>query len=483
MKRISFFCALLSICFLFSSCGIIVIPGKDGTSPSQTTDETKLGMPEETYTPHDYPLYVETDGEGISQEQLDTLPKMDFNGMSLFFATSDVTGDLFNDESGCYKTAVERRNQMVASAYNAKIAIVRETSAQIWIEIRTAELSGSYYADFAVLPAFEMGAYHASDLLLNLNSLPYVDFAQPYYLTSAIEQMTVGGKVYGAVGNATVSPSHYGCLYVNQTLLAKEGKTVDYAALHEGNFTWETFLQDLRTLSEDVVPFVSAYSAADTMRYTHGSIGQTFLLPDGAGSLQPNVNTVNTLSFVDTLKALAGCWEQNYTTADAERLTGFDIFKKGYSVYAFGELGHIEDLRDCGFTFEVLPLPKQSADQAYSTPVTDNAPVITALTSTSNIDVMGYILEAVNAASYGYVTKAYYDYIQRDCITGVHTLDMVDLICENPLYDFVTMFSARSSALSEGTFHALYNAVNGSREASYYLTRYESGLRRYLSSF
>lgn len=481
MKAFRLTACLLAAVLLLSSCGIIVINRGEETmsAPEAETDFPPLT---DTYKPDTYPLATETDGEGISRDRLGALPDQDFDGLTVFFTVSEETGHIFNDEDELYRPAVLMRNELVNEKYNTKIITQRKSAALLLTEVKAADRSGDFYSDFALIRGGNLGSYITEAYLHNLKSLPFTDYEAEYYRQSAMDQLTVDGVIYGAVGDAVEQIEHYACLYVNKSYGESLGYFPDYRAVYEGAFTWESFLISLSELPEETVRFVSSLDEEATTALSYFTTCGTYLSENAKGKLRLACETEASATLIDALKTLFVLDTTEWSAQDdeTEPLTGFDIFAQGEALYAFGTLGQMELLENAGFVWEVLPLPKVTADMPYCTAVTRDAPVIVALASSQNIDTMGYILEAVNAASYGYITYSFYTDAMQRLITGVHTLDMLDIIRENPIYDIGYLLGEDAKAVREGTYGALYAAVEGSKSFSSYLSKKESALNKYL---
>ena len=498
MRKNKVLAFLLSSLLLLSSCGIITINrGKEETNESTSDTDPDITSP--IYESKEYPIVSETDGESLSREKLSALPDMDFEGISVFFAAAAETGDLFNEEAGIYAQSVLLRNQMVNKKYNTKIILLRKSTEELLSDVKAAEKSGDYFADFAVIRSAEVGNYATSGYLRNLKSLPYFDPAAESYHAEAMEQLTIGGSVYGAVGYATDQIESYACLYFNKTLAGSVGIELDYNQVYSGALTWEKLLETIKLSPEGTVPLVSGFDDDETAILSFFSTGQTFLSKEN-GSFQVSCDTEQTETLIGLLRELLSLKTDSITkeipavpdsgdageTSGNETVTleGMDIFTDGSSLFCFGTLGMMQELETCGFRWEALPLPKVSEqDEEYSTYVTGDAPVITALSTSNNIDIMGYILQALNTASEGYLKYEFYRDAMKNSITGVNTLDMIDLICENPVYDFSRMFGESSKALRNGTYNAFVSAVEGTRDFSYYLSKHKKALNSYLNSF
>ncbi len=495
MKAFRLAVCLLAAVLLLSSCGIIVINRGEETKPVTTGTETDFPPLTDTYDSKDYPLVSETDGEAASRDRLDALPTVDLDGLTVFFTVSQETAAVFDEEDDLYRTAVLKRNDMVNKKYNVQIITARMNAAALLDGVAKADKAGDFFSDFAVIRSGDLAGYLTGEYLLNLKSLPFADYSASYYNQAAMEQMTVGGVIYGAAGDATEQIETYGCLYFNKTLAKELGMACPYDAVYDGSFTWESFLASLTVLNDETVRFVSICDDETTAALSFVSSGGHFLAANSKKQLRLACETDEAEAMIDYLKALfamdtksisvtvtppAGTGDETSATAETEELTGFGIFEAGKALYAFGAVGQMESLENAGFVWEVLPMPKMSEEQSYHTPMTADAPIIVALASSQNLDTMGYMLQAVNAASCGYLTHEFYTDAMQRLITGVNTLDMLDIIRENPTYDIAFMLGEDVKAVRTGTYGAFLEAIEGKKSLSSYLDKKESGLNKYL---
>lgn len=482
MKGIRWLTLLLASVLCFSGCGIVIINREEETTTAVTTPEGTTA-PVQTYLPPDYPEVSVTDGEQISADRLAALPSYDFDGRSVYFAVATEVGDVFNDETGIYIDAVTLRNEMLKEKYNATVYMAYQNADLLYQAIGVADKAGEYYADYAVLRASDIGLYHAKGYLRNMTSVNHLDFSQPYYDAAAMEQLMMGGVIFGAVGDATESIENYACLYYNRTLGEAMGLSLDYKAIREGEFTWESLLAQLKMAAsaKGGEVFTSSFDATGIVTASFASTGQNYLRIEGVFGHEAGFVTETTETLIGYLKELMPL-NASAKASDQEASDVFDLFSSGGALYAMGSLGDMKRLANCGFSWEVLPMPKMNEEDPYTTSVAGDAPVITVLTTSRDIDTIGHILQGLNAASCGYVTQAYYNDVMKNVISGVYTLDMLDLICENPIYDFCLMFGSSSKALREGTYEVLLSAVEGSRTLSYYASRKSAALNWYLDA-
>ena len=339
-----------------------------------------------------------------------------------------------------------------------------------------ADKSGDFFADFAVLPSHDFGGYLTGDYLLNLRSLPFTDYTAPYFDRQAMSQFTFRGVMYAAVGEATVQPEDDLCLFFNRDLAETTGFRFDSESVEWGTFTWDLLLTALSAATDPedgtYVRFVSRFDAPLTAAFACSSAGVTFLAPDANGLLRQSVNTDAGRAMLETMKSFL----PHLTVPEEDP---FAVFAGGRALLAIGTLSDVEKLGTAGFRWELLPFPKAVETAEYVTPVTTNAPVVTALSSSVNIDITGYVLQAVNAASAGRFLPVYEAILLRDYVTEAKTLDRIDLICHRTAADTALSFGS-VKAVREGTYQAFYEAALGTKTLAKALSAKKKALTQYL---
>ena len=489
-KRVMAQLAVL-LALALSSCGIITINKPGQTTDSSGTTESDITVP--TWESKDYPTMPEEDYSGMAKKKTESLPSADLSGRSVIFAAASETGDIFNPESEIYSQAALYRDSLVSEKYNAKVINLFLPAEQLYSNVRAADKSGDYYADFAVIRSGDVPAYHSGRYLRNLKSLLFTELDDECYDTRATAQLTVGGVIIGTAGWAVRQPENYGCLYMNLTLGEKYGIKPDYGILTSGGFTWDVLFESMKLMPEDGIRFVSDGDVSSLVTGLFFSTGQNYLSnSDGYALACRNDITEKFVSDMKTLlSARTESIKKNITVADESgnesdkevTLAGTDIFLTGEALVLSGTLGTMKTIKDCGFMWEALPLPKTDENQEnYGTPLSTDAPIITALESAENLETSGYLLRAMNTASYGHIEYCFFAEAESEYITGVHTLDMMELICQNPVYDHAVMFGASSRNLRNGTYNAVVSAVTGTKSLSKCLDAVKASLNAYIRS-
>lgn len=491
MKFFKLFILLMSLSVALSSCGIIII--------NRTGDETQAAESEReeiTYIPETrYPIKDEPDYEADASERVNALPDMDFGGLSVLIAVAEETGDFFSDVEGGYVSSALKRNTLIADKYNTLIVTDIKDSATLLNEVAASDKSNDFYADFAVIRSADIGAYYDEGYLQNLLALSYIDLDKEYFNADGIDQMTLGGVIYGAVGSMTEAPENFACLFFNKTLGKSLGVTADYSSVYNHTFTWDKLLTQLASVDTVTPALTSSYGIDRLSRLSFLSAGQNYLGRDGDGDFVSVFNNGTTESIIDIMKTAKDVITDKYVmtapsvdengseTATEVMIEDFDIFSSGNALYSFGYLSDMSKIANCGFDFEVLPLPKLTEDGEYRAAMGPDAPVVTVLNTSPNIDTNGYILQALGAASYEYMYSSYVRHVLNSYATGIYTADMIDLITENPIYDHAEMFGSEYSRLRNGTYVCLTDAVESTKnDLEYYVKKSKTNLNKYLNA-
>lgn len=485
MKVFRLTACLLAALLLLSSCGIVIINRGEEPGPA-TESETDFPPLTDSYESKDYPVVTEPDWVAEAEKWLGDLRSANFNGTTVFFLVAEGTGFTFDEEDDLYRAAVLKRNELVNKKYNVQIITERKNASTLLSEVKKADRAGDFYSDFVVIRSGDMSAYLEGGYLLNLKSLPYADYGAPYFDHKGMDQLTVGDAVYGAVGAATAQIESYACLYFNKSYAEELGVSCPYKEVYDGTFTWDRFLDSLEDLPKGTTRFVSAFEENKTAAMSYFSSGERFLTCYNLNQPRLSCDTKTAKTMISHVKKLFSLDTAKLTLEEQDgesekTLKGFDIFKEGKALYALGSVADMESLQNAGFSWEVLPLPKLSEKKAFYTPMTADAPVIAALATSQRLELMGHVLQAINAASCDNMAYEFYKDAMQRLITGTNTLDMLDFIRETPVYDLAFMLGEDVKAVRAGTYDALRDAAKGKQPFSYYLDSKKTALNNYFS--
>ena len=472
---------------ILTSCGLIVVNDGKGGTVSGTTSE-------ETYKPNDYDTKPIPNYEDEAKALLNELPDMDLEGHTVIIATDSGSSAIFSDDEGPYVSAVLKRNALIADKYNAVVSSNKDTTAALFQNAKTSYLNGNFYADFALIKGGELGAYYGANSIQNYKLLTYSDFSAPYFNQQAIDQLTLGGVIYGVVGSMTEAPEGYGCLFFNKELGRELGVNIDYASVYNHSFTWDKLFEQMGAADTENAILTASYDDRTLSHTLLLTAGQTFLSRNGSGNLVSNFNTDLSKTVINNLKKLLPYRKASMTVTNTvtgedgsektekTTLKDLDIFIKGKALFSFGRVSDMTKVANCGFEWEILPIPLLSEGASYTAAATDTAPVLVMLKSSKSIEQNGYILQALGAASYKHIQVSYIKYAMQSYASSYYTFDMLELLIESPIYDHATIFAGNYSQLRNGTYVTFHNAVTGKNSLSSYINKTKNELQKYLNA-
>lgn len=468
------------------------------TAPADTaplTDTAPVTQPPETET--DAPI-PEADGETLAREALSALRRDDLDGMNILIAAADesaVFGDFFTGENAA-GTALpaERaaRTRLVEERYNVRILSYAYEKEALFQEIKNANLSDvPYIADFYAIPYDQVGRFHANGLLLNLRTLPFTDFEADYFDHKAMNALSAGHGIWGAVGDYTFSPENAYAIYFNKAMNSALGLPTPYTQVNDGSWTWEVLFENAkaaRTSADgDNAVFgdnlaVLGVERCAPMFTDAASLGMTVSGADKTPTFSPDIDRMSAVASL--LKAgLTGSGTAP-TASDYTDVLPDDaaLFINGNMLYYCGTLSHMATWADTAMAWGIVPLPKADAAQrSYSTYVGETA-VLCAASTNAALEETGTILQALFAASSHTYPDLYLDEALKYYVRDTATVEMLDLICTSMRYDFTSMFTSGYSNLRYASSYAISSAVTNNYSVKTVCNNYRSAAEKELAA-
>lgn len=446
-----------------SSCGLIVFNGNDNLASDtlNETGETTAALNESNTT--SVHITEVPDPEAVIKERLSALPVRDMSEVSVIIAAADAS-PLFADSTDTPDTVSRQDSKRaVEEKYNTSVIEITTSPEELFEAAREAYNADMYYADLLAIPQSMLGQYFSAGILSNLRSLPYVNLDAPYYNQSVTSASVAGNGVYAVSGVASFNPAHLSCVYFNRGMVEQFVGEDLYALVNDGKWTWDKFAE-----------FAKTVDSVDSI-HGHGSTFELYDFIDVAASSQGIPYISNTEGVVPTVTYLATPASSNakeivsnlrsllYSDGSFVKTKGSalrDIFTEDKLMFMTDGVYAAELMADSVADWGMLPLPKfDEAQKEYISPMLDESPVFCVLKNTPKYETSGLILEALNIASYEYVTESYInrhiDYILRD--DG--SIHMLELICNTAWTDFAHMYASGIQNLESATYGAIYKAV------------------------
>ena len=457
-------CSLLLV-----SCGSGSTAQKDESSPPDSEESTTVAAP--------------------------AVPVRDFGGKTFTFLTryntdgwdwnvEDIMSDGENGEP--VNDAVYRRNSAIEDRYNCKIAEVRTgtASGDGGLKKSVAANDGAY--DTAVMSARDLFALGLEGLLIDLKTLPDIDLTQSYWNPELCDQLSLGGKLWYAMGDLSASDNRsVRCLYFNKDLIEKYSLGDPYSLVKSGDWTVDKFLEMVQTGLVDLNGDGKYTDEDQWGLFVQPSIGSNLFYASGKKFVSKDSNDllVSELGTGNALDVMSSIAEKVTKAKDSmnisyEYQTMIPLFAEGHSLFYSEVSLFIERFRQYDFEVGMLPMPKFDSEQENYCQYTDgfclNLAAIPIDCQTVNDTAL--LIEAMSAESVDTLTKAYYDI----CLTGKSIRDeesaeMLDIIFGNYVIDYADL---AASDRMEG----LGSALAGEKEVASTVAKVSTNLQKKLDS-
>ena len=457
------------------------------TVETETAPVTELPITESQSASETEPVDTAASGK----EALAALRRADLDGMNILIAAADesaVFGDFYDGEnagSTVLPATRTERTRMVEERYNVRILNYVFEKEALFEEIKRANLSDvPYVADFYALPYDQIGRYFANGLLLNLRTLPFTDFSASYYDKTAMNALSAGYGVWGAVGDYTFSPENAYAVYFNKDMNKSLSLESPYRQVMDGDWTWDAFFASAKTARASLdgdgnevwgdnlggldLSFCEAM-VTDAAMLTYTSAGA-----DRTPSVSADTDRVSAIASM-----LKSCVYNSVTAPGKAAYTDAvpddeALFLNGGMLYYCGTLSYLPAWADSAVPWGIVPLPKADASQrSYSTYVGETA-VMTVASTNGALEATGTILQALFAASSDAYPDAYLDEALRYYVRDSETVEMLDLICGSMRYDFTSMFVSGFTYLRYATTYTMHSAIVQNYSVSTVYNNYRS---------
>lgn len=422
-------------------------------------------------------------------DYLDTLPQTKFNGqtyrmLGVDFATrrnfpnEEEIGDTVND-------ALYKRNSTISERYD--VTIESFTTDDVKATARQTVLANDNEYDILIGDIADiMVSMMREKLLLDINSLPYIDTDAAWWSADMAENTTIDGKQYITIGD--ISPMKYYAPYVmafNQRL-ADEYTNVDIPeTVIAGKWTNDLLYSMIKDINNDLDGDGDidnddfhgyAHVESDITAFSHfAGSGQRLSSIDKNGQVTIELSNETAIDLISQLNRLLSL-TSGIAPSGGDSNPTVSMFKEGRALF-FGNSYSliIATFRDMEDDFGVIPVPKYDEQQeSYHSYVNTYAYCGVAFPITvENRELVGLISEAMCYTSYRYVRDALYETtmkvkISRDDSNG----QILDMIFDNTYIDLNGMFnfggstSVLANAINKGTeFVSSYAALEEKIEA------------------
>ena len=453
MKTITKIMSLLLAMLMLTS--VVACGGKETSDPQNNGDVTTAATTnaaaadttsatEATTEAPKYPALPEKDMQGYELRFLnydDSYLTWSINQLD----ANEVTADLLSD-------AIYERNTRIEEAYNCVISEVLVGRPDEVLGGLVA--SGDVGAEVVLLYDEKIAGHYTSGRLLTWDNLSYIDYEQPYWSYDATQTFNVGGKIFAATGDFSLSMSTRSfVLMYNKDLYSELGLKEDlYQLARDGKWTMEKMV----TVSESAVADLNGdgvMNAADDRFGSTGSIklyfgslvtgaGVKYVERDAEGGLK-----LATIGNEYAINVMSDILAKHNNTPNAFLIQTSDInssgsastmFRNGQTIFQGCAMKTVTNYRDMESDFGILPFPKYSEEQESYHALTSGGAMATlpVTLQESDYENVGLILEAMSRDSYESVVPTYKEIaLKSKYARDEGSADMLDIIFSSATYD------------------------------------------------
>ena len=292
------------------------------------------------------------------------------------------------------------------------------------------------------------------------DDIPYVDLDKDYWDHSIVNDLSIENQVFMLTGDiSTMDNQATWIMMFNKELIDKYGLEKQYSYALGGRWTIDVLADMVKGVTMDingdgVMDKTDQYGLATTADTVYGlfySCGNSLVTKNSDDqpvfALDENHLSVVFEKTIDILS------DENTLVSDriknsSDVITDIRVaFTETRSLFYCEVMFHVANLRQMENDFGIIPMPKYDENQEnYITFVNPAGDLLTVPRTNTDVEFTGTLLEAYAAASYQYMTPAYYDIT----LVGKYARDeeskeMLDILLVNRTYDLWLIYGWGSS--------------------------------------
>lgn len=445
---------ILSSLITAASCGSE--PPDDNMSlTDESTDESSA--PEETTISDSLPSDLDFGGETFTMLVNGSV------GAPEFFV-DEQDGDVVND-------AIYNRNARVSERLNVNFKFIEEPGAFNERKTFAQRVSQSVLANDSTYDAvagysMAIASLAADNMLIDLNSMEYIDLAKPWWSQNLMSQSSVNGKLYFASGDISTTLTYMMyAMYFNKNIMAANNIEEPYDLVLDGKWTLDKLLelstgvyQDLngdgqKKVDDDLFGLETYAVYVDPYFYSCG-LRTTELDADGVPQISTLFGSEQTQALIEKLVnaffATNDCVISGYDSKELYKYFEQNRFMFSARAVQYG----VTNLRNADFEYGILPMPKwDEAQEDYYTIASFPYSLYCIPLDAKDSDMSSAVLEALASESSKLITPAVFEVALKVKYSSDDKMaQMYDIIRASMTYDFGRVFTDNLDSLTYSMF-------------------------------
>ncbi|MCQ2426687.1 MAG: hypothetical protein MJ070_11190 [Lachnospiraceae bacterium] len=416
-------------------------PGTETKSPSETE-------PEDTRVTSDLPdMNLEGYEFTVMQWYVTAWP----DRMNKDLVADETTGDPIND-------AVYSRNARLAEKYNFTIAMDNYINNEVIAMIRSAVSTGDDMFDMVSARVNDVPPVLLEGSFLDFEtSFKYINLDKPYWDQSVRNSLSFANRVYLMSSSMCLSDQDATSAVAFNKQYAKDYNMPDfYDIVRKGQWTFEKIYESMTAFDgdtngdgkmnpdDDIFGFLGG---DDVMMSFFFGGGGTFTEKDEDDLPEFNFAAESNYDIVDSVLDIMydDSFLNHHAISNVDDGYYRSLFIDGHGLFFWMRMDDVITMRgEEAIDFGILPVPKFNEEQEnYLSLISQHTSgLMSVLTCEQNTDFVGFCLEAISAASYYDLQKAYYDVtLKTKSARDDESQDMLDLIFSHRILDIGEIFN------------------------------------------
>ena len=441
----------LLLASLFLAASLTACSETKENGGASTPDQTAVSTPSadaETEPPEEEPAVPEPDIPADADWGGEDFTII-YPGWSLYefyLHADELNGDVMND-------ALFNRTAAVNERINVNIGFVTEGYIDtILAEVKKAVTAGDGAYDMAVTHCINgLQGLLSGQLILDWGDIPYVDLTKPYWNSSILEQLSIGGVTPFAASDLLIADPNV--IFFNNDIATDLNLDSLYDTVFEGRWTLDKMIElsDLavRDLNGDgKMAAKDQYGVCGNLGWPMISFmygcGQ-FIAEFVDGVPQVALQNENAVTMMEKLYKLFCEGDRALVNSSInDRYIPFETYS---ALFYFLSLSSMEQYRQTEVDYGIIPFPK--LDENQQDYISLNWTGLQCIPSScENREMTGMVAELLASESKKQVLPAYFDYLLDGKIARHdETRAMLDIIFDSCVYDFGMNFSNQANFL------------------------------------